>query len=65
MYGPDGRPIDDIARERDRERHERRVEVVVTRIDLGFGNIVVLAIKIGIVWAVMGLVAAVIFRALS
>jgi hypothetical protein len=39
------------------------IEVVVTRIDLSFENILVLALKIGIVWAVLGVIGALIFRA--
>lgn len=47
----------------DRHRDMGANEVTVTRIDLSWSNVLVLTLKFGVVWAVLGLIGAIVYSA--
>lgn len=49
----------------DRHRDSYPQEVAITRIDLSIGNILVLALKFGLVWLILGFLGALVWSVVS
>jgi hypothetical protein len=58
------RPIEELSAEYRRQQGVNPEPVRVVQIDLSFGNIFVLALKFGIVWFVLGVLGALLVRAI-